>query len=260
MHDDSGWHAVGDVAEIHIPRTVQAVIAARIDLLDVSEKRVLQVAAVVGRTFWTGAIAHLLGTATADVEQALDRLEVRELVLAGTDSALSGEREYRFKHTLVRQVAYDGLARRDRSGLHLAVADWIVAEADGARREVVGIEAHHLALAYDGLRSTAAAADELDRLRVRAIEALLAASEFARRRVALGQARYYAREARRFALDPIEADRPDPTYHSMRERPSSSLSGPSTMLENPRRPPPHPGLVSSSTGRAGHRTSRGPST
>jgi hypothetical protein len=91
--------------------------------------------------------------------------------------------------------------------LHLAVAYWITAEADGARREIAGIEAHHLALAYDGMRATAALGEEVDRLRVRAIEALLAASDYARRRVALGQARYYAREARRLAGDPIEASR-----------------------------------------------------
>ncbi len=240
VHDDGGWRMAGDVTEIHIPHTVQAVIAARIDLLELAEKRVLQCAAVVGRTFWTGAIAHLLGVAAPEVEEALDRLEGRELVLAGHDSALSGEREYRFKHTLVRQVAYDGLARRDRSALHLAVADWIAAEADGARREIAGIEAHHLALAYDGMRSTSPDGEEIDRLRVRAIEALLSASEYSRRRVALGQARYYAREARRFAVDPIEASRAaealgeayfygyegDPAWRALREAIELRLDGP----------------------------------
>ena len=121
------------------------------------------------------------------------------MILAGAESAVTGEREYRFKHTMVRQVAYDGLARRDRSRLHRAVADWVGAGGEGDRREMIGVEAHHLALAYDGVRGTADADGDVEALRTRALAALLAAAGFARRRVALGQSRYFAREARRLA-------------------------------------------------------------
>jgi class 3 adenylate cyclase len=202
---DSGWEVSGGLDEIEIPRTVRAVIAARIDLLESSHKRVLQCAAVIGRTFWPGAVAHLLGGEAGEIQEVLDALEGRELILAGAESAVTGEREYRFKHTMVRQVAYDGLARRDRSRLHRAVADWVRAGGEGERREMIGVEAHHLALAYDGVRGGADGDGDVEGLRTRALVALLAAAGFARQRVALGQSRYFAREARRLADSPIEA-------------------------------------------------------
>ncbi len=207
VRDGAVWRVAGNPEHLQIPQTVQAVIASRIDLLDVPDKRVLQAAAVIGRTFWTGAVAHLLGATGTEVQWILDRLETRGLVLADPDSVLSDEREYRFKHSLVREVAYHSLTRRDRSGLHRAVADWLRRGSDASRREMVALEAHHLAQAYDGLRGAVTDEAEADALRSRAILALLAASESARLRVALGQARYFASQARRFAASPLEASR-----------------------------------------------------
>src|SRR4030095_9958795 len=54
------WRAVSTMAEVQIPDTVQAVLAARIDLLDPVEKRALQRAAVVGRVFWPGPVGRLV--------------------------------------------------------------------------------------------------------------------------------------------------------------------------------------------------------
>ena len=204
VRTDGGWTVAGDVAEIQIPATVQAVISSRIDLLRPDEKRMLQCASVVGRTFWTGALAHLGRSEPAAAEAVLGGLEARELVLAGTDSAVSGEREYRFKHALVRQVAYGSLARRDRSLLHRAVADWL-AGPDGTRDEMIEVQAHHLALAYDALYDGSGRDPDAEDLRVRAHGALIEASGRARRRVALGQARYFARQARRLAETDVEA-------------------------------------------------------
>jgi len=135
----------------------------------------------------------------------LEALEGRDLVVAGTESVLSGEREYRFKHALVRDVAYNTLARRDRSELHRAVVDWLGAGAEESPREIIALEAHHLALAYDGLRGALGDDAEVDALRERAFRTLLEASASARQRVALGQARHFAREARRFAGSAVEA-------------------------------------------------------
>ena len=54
------WRAAGDITQVEIPDTVQGVLAARIDLLDPPDRRVLQAAAVVGRIFWPGAVRQLL--------------------------------------------------------------------------------------------------------------------------------------------------------------------------------------------------------
>ncbi len=206
VRDGNTWRVTGPVESLEIPQTVQAVISARIDLLDPVEKRVLQAAAVIGRTFWIGAAAHLLGADRDEVTRILDRLEERELALPGTDSVLSSEREYRFKHALVREVAYNTLARRDRSDLHTSVSEWL-GEGVGEGRAMVALQAHHLSVAYDGLRSGVGGTEETEELRIRALEALLAASESARVRVSLGQARYFARQAKRLAETSLEASR-----------------------------------------------------
>ena len=74
------WRATDVAAEIEIPDTVQGVLAARIDLLDPDDKRVVQAAAVVGRVFWPGPVAELSGLPAAEVAERLRHAEDRELV------------------------------------------------------------------------------------------------------------------------------------------------------------------------------------
>jgi predicted ATPase len=72
------FRATGPAA---IPDTVQAALAARIDLLPVDEKRALQAASVVGRLFWPGAVAEVAALDETSVDELLDRLQDRDLVL-----------------------------------------------------------------------------------------------------------------------------------------------------------------------------------
>jgi class 3 adenylate cyclase len=130
-----------------IPDTVQAALAARIDLLPAAEKRVLQAAAVVGRVFWPGAVAEVAGLDGAAVDELLDRLQDRDLVLSRLSSSMSGQRELVFKHALIRDVAYESLPRRDRVRMHRVVAAWIERTFASRRAEVVELIAHHLAAA-----------------------------------------------------------------------------------------------------------------
>jgi predicted ATPase len=117
---------------VDIPDTVQAVLTARIDLLEPVEKWVLRSAAVVGKEFWGGPVSRLLddqvmGGAGA-VEEVLSRLEERGLIVARLSSMMEGEREYAFRHILTRDVAYESLPRRERSEAHARVAGWIRSE------------------------------------------------------------------------------------------------------------------------------------
>jgi predicted ATPase/class 3 adenylate cyclase len=123
-----------------IPDTVQALIAARIDRLPPAEKTVLQRASVVGRTFWGGAIAHISPDLDA-VERLLDDLILRDFVVRETRSSISGEQAYRFKHVLIREVAYSGLSKSERADLHLRFASWL---RERAGEELLEIRAHHL--------------------------------------------------------------------------------------------------------------------
>ena len=187
-----------------IPDTVQAALAARIDLLPRDEKRALQAAAVVGRVFWPGAVAEVAALDAGAVDEALDRLQDRDLVLGRLSSSMSGQRELIFRHALVRDVAYESLPRRDRVGMHRDTGGWIERTYAGRREEVVELIAHHRAAAYrvgatDELRAVGAVGS--GRGRRRGVHTLvLRAGDLARRTGA--RARGHAARARARARGP----------------------------------------------------------
>jgi class 3 adenylate cyclase len=192
------WRAVADTGAIEIPDTVQAVLASRIDLLDASDKRALQAAAVVGRVFWPGPVAELTGSPTADLKEAFRRLESREMVLSRSGSTLAGQPEYLFKHILTRDVAYESLPRRERASAHGTVAAWLERTAGDRAGEFAELLAYHYATAV-GLAGDAAAD-----LRSTAHRWLLRASTDARRRLVLRRAQELAENALELATNDLE--------------------------------------------------------
>jgi len=154
-------------ASKRIPDTVQALIAARIDRLPPDCRSVLRHGALVGRAFWRGAVASL--DPELEVDAALEGLIERQLLTREPVSSIAGETEYRFRHVLIRDVAYNGLGKGERARLHRGFADWLSKRSADERAEG---EAHHLERAAslhaeldgkvpDELRSRAAAALEL---------------------------------------------------------------------------------------------------
>src|SRR5215210_5496674 len=123
-----------------IPDTVQALIAARIDRLGPQARTVLQRASVIGRTFWGGAITQL-SPDIEDVHCVVDELLARDFVVTEPRSTITGEKAYRFKHVLIREVAYGGLAKASRAEHHLRFADWL---HERAGDELLEIRAFHL--------------------------------------------------------------------------------------------------------------------
>jgi class 3 adenylate cyclase/tetratricopeptide (TPR) repeat protein len=125
-----------------IPDTLQALIGARIDRLPAGQKIVLQRGSVIGRTFWAGAIDHLSPEYDADeLEDILDDLLLRDFVTREARSTIRGESAYRFKHVLIREVAYGGLSKSGRAEYHTRFAEWLRERAD---KEVLEIRAYHL--------------------------------------------------------------------------------------------------------------------
>jgi class 3 adenylate cyclase/tetratricopeptide (TPR) repeat protein len=122
-----------------IPDTVQALIAARIDRLDPVSKAVLQRASVVGRTFWGGAIEYL--SRGEGIDDAIDDLLLRDLIVGEARSSLKNETAYRFKHVLIRDVAYASLTKSARANYHAGFAEWL---RERAGDELLEIRAHHL--------------------------------------------------------------------------------------------------------------------
>jgi DNA-binding SARP family transcriptional activator len=151
-----------------VPPTLQALLAARLDLLGPGEMAVVESAAVVGREFWIGAVAELVPPgARTTLLRHLEALERKEL-LKPEGSALPFERAFRFRHVLIQQAAYRSLPKERRAELHERLAGWLEgtpAAGGGDQDEMVG---YHLEQAY-GCRTELGPAD--DRARVLALGA-----------------------------------------------------------------------------------------
>ncbi|MGC5018163.1 adenylate/guanylate cyclase domain-containing protein [Micromonospora sp. DT47] len=136
-----------------MPRTVQAVIANRLDLLEPADRAVLQAAAVVGVQFWPAPVATALGRPVEWVERALDRLQRRDMVYELPAATMPGQPEYRFRHILVRDVCYQRLPRAERVVRHQRTADWLEQLTDGRQHDLAEILANHRWTAHEIART-----------------------------------------------------------------------------------------------------------
>ena len=114
--------ADGDVS---VPPTIQALLAARLDQLDPSERVVLEHGSVEGELFHRGAVVAL-GEADAQVDSRLITL-VRKDLVRPERAQLVGEDGYRFRHLLIRDAAYEALPKATRANLHERFASWLEA-------------------------------------------------------------------------------------------------------------------------------------
>ena len=141
-------------ADIPVPETVQAVIAARLDTLPAERKALVHDAAVVGTVFWLGALAHMSGLDEPAVEQGLRTVAGRELLRPVRTSSVKGQAEYAFRHLLIRDVAYQQIPRAARVRKHRAVAAWIERLAGDRVTDHAEIVAHHYGQALQLARAT----------------------------------------------------------------------------------------------------------
>jgi class 3 adenylate cyclase len=183
VREDGHWRTTDAAGRVALPDTVHAVIAARIDALPHEEKRTLQEASVLGRTFWE---APLLDPPSGrDVHAALVALERRGLISAHTTSSLAGQTEYAFKHALVRDVAYASVPKARRARAHAEMGAWIEGLAGDRLNEFGELIADHYRTAFAGEAADLAWASDpeaRERVRRRAFEALLRAAATARHR------------------------------------------------------------------------------
>jgi class 3 adenylate cyclase/tetratricopeptide (TPR) repeat protein len=140
--DNGSWTLAELPSDFSVPDTIQAVLAARIDLLEPAEKHALQAASVIGRIFWAGPVYDLVD----DAEPDLTILEERDLIRRRSGSAIEGDREYAVKHALTREVAYASLPKARRARMHASFARWLERTV-GASDEHASVLAHHLAAA-----------------------------------------------------------------------------------------------------------------
>jgi len=177
VHREGRWVATGAGGELIVPPTLQGIIAARLDRLGAAEKRTLQVAAVIGRVFWTGALAELGATGA---EQALIEAARRDLVIETDQAGPGGGLAFRFSHILVRDVAYASIPMAERAGLHDRFGRWLEHTAGERREEYSEIVAHHAEQAF--LHATAVGDRAAADLGPRAFALLANAGKKARQR------------------------------------------------------------------------------
>jgi class 3 adenylate cyclase len=141
--------ATSDLSTISLPPTIQAVLRARLERLDESERSLLERGSVEGKVFHRGAVFEL--SAPDERSQAGERLRrlQRRDFLQPARAAFPDEQAFRFRHQLLRDVAYESLPKSVRADLHERLAGWLEARAAGRAQEFDEILGHHLEQAYD---------------------------------------------------------------------------------------------------------------
>jgi class 3 adenylate cyclase/tetratricopeptide (TPR) repeat protein len=146
----------GELAEITVPPTIQALLAARLDQLDPHERVVLERGSVEGNVFHRGVV-EALAPDEREVPRQLMSLVRKELVRPDR-SQLSGDDAFRFRHLLIRDAAYDALPKGERADLHQSFAAWL--EEHGAELvELDEILGYHLEQAWRYRTELGAASD-----------------------------------------------------------------------------------------------------
>ena len=136
---------VGDLSELAVPETLQALVGARLDALPAEQRSLAQAAAVLGKTFAPEALAAMIGADMATLHPQLRELVHRELLVQSTDPRSPERGQFGFVQAIIREVAYATLARRERRRLHLAAARYFETLDD---EEIAGMLATHYVDAY----------------------------------------------------------------------------------------------------------------
>jgi class 3 adenylate cyclase/tetratricopeptide (TPR) repeat protein len=190
------------IADLEVPETLQALIAARLDNLDTAERALLQDAAVLGMSFSPAALAAVSGRAESEVRRSLDTLVAQQALGRHEDVRLAEQGQYHFLQALLRTIALETLSRRDRKARHLAAAEYLRSTWGDATDIAEVLASHYL----DAVEADPDAADA-DAIRGSARETLTAAGHRAVS-LALGvEARRYFEQAAALADDEVDRAR-----------------------------------------------------
>jgi class 3 adenylate cyclase len=172
-----GWGAVGDLSQLALPPTIQALLAARLDGLSGEERTVIERASVEGKVFHRGAVVEMAPEPMrAQVRDRLASLMRMELVRPD-QASFAGEEAYRFRHLLIRDAAYQALAKQTRSELHERFAGWLERVAAERMIEYEEIVAFHLEQAHRYRLELGPSDAHAEELAARAADLLAASGE-----------------------------------------------------------------------------------
>ena len=164
------YRPVDDLTDLAVPETLTALISARLDELDAADRGLVADAAVLGQSFSLSGLAAVSGLDPGALEPRLRALVRRELLVQQGDPRSPERGQYVFVQALIREVAYNTLAKRDRKVRHLAAARFFESlETD----ELAGALAGH----YLAAQGYAADGPEADALAAQARVALRSAAD-----------------------------------------------------------------------------------
>jgi class 3 adenylate cyclase/tetratricopeptide (TPR) repeat protein len=200
IREGSSYRLTGALEQLDIPETLHALIAARLDGLNAEERKVVQDAAVLGKTFTRESLAAVSGFAEQDLDPILASLVRKEVLHVQADSRSPERGQYGFVQDVVRQVAYDTLSKKDRKNRHLAAALYLVDRWGEEEEEIVEVVASHYLSAYHAAPS----ADDADDIKMRAREMLQRAAKRAASLAASDEAQRYYEQAAELTPEGLE--------------------------------------------------------
>ncbi len=191
------YRPTGEIAALEVPETLHALVAARLDGLPAEERRLVQDACVLGKSFSKQVLAALNDLPEAELDRLLNALVRKEVFSLQADPRMPERGQYAFLQELLRQVAYETLSRRDRKARHLAAVIALEQGVSGVEQDTPEVIASHLLAAAD------AVPDDLDapEIRLRARTALAQAGERAAALAAPEEGQRYLDQAAALAAE-----------------------------------------------------------
>jgi class 3 adenylate cyclase/predicted ATPase len=200
VEEGNRYVVTGDVSELDVPETLQALVASRLDGLSASERSLLQDASVLGQSFTAAGAAALSGRPEVDVAGVLDGLVAKQILARDDDPRSPDRGQYVFLQALLRTVAYGTLSRKARKARHVAAARHLEETWPGEARDIAEVLASHY---MEAIRAEPDAKD-VALLRASAREKLTAAGR-ASASLALGpEADRYFVEAAKLTEDDLQ--------------------------------------------------------
>jgi class 3 adenylate cyclase/tetratricopeptide (TPR) repeat protein len=153
LPDESAWQLrARELTRLRVPATLTGVLQARLDRLPELERVTLQQAAIIGDEFWDSAVQQLNRASrhpfsSEQVTAALLSLERRDMIYRAPLTDFTGSQAFLFKHSVLREVAYESVLLRDRPGYHLQAARWLAGQGSGRTTEYTAPIAQHHELA-----------------------------------------------------------------------------------------------------------------
>jgi class 3 adenylate cyclase/tetratricopeptide (TPR) repeat protein len=146
LKEQDGRLTVAAGRTVRVPATIQEVVGAHLDRLELSAKRTLQPAAVVGRVFAEPVVQRVVGNGSLATNLAT--LQQERLIVPEREA----ERTYGFRHALIQEVAYQNQLQSQRRVYHAAVGEALEVLYPDRLDELIGELAFHYSHSDDNLK------------------------------------------------------------------------------------------------------------